>query len=586
MADSRSPPSAGRSEEAPRRKRRGKKPAGSRWLNRLLCFGCCISLVPLCLEWYWTQYYSDPFPKPHEDDPWVRVVDATPPERNIDTSGVQKHWRHHPRHGRQRAGVHSDGGVDDQEAEDDEIVEIKMNGSSSMERPIRMPGEPLDLITVLDAKSTLAAAGTVVGTLSNRTAQATLADLRLAAEKVQVSGSSASLSGSASISSSNILHSSAKEQKTAARFAFDEDELRHYFRQVDAGASNSSVQHAGSKGSGAPSRGSQRLFRAVPGGVHDVMALDISGNMSAFSVDHLTLPNTANSTFVVDATGVLDVGVLGYLNRNLSWVERLTPFRVILVVINRQPTDLATRHLYAAQVLRSWYGLNRMYERTLLIVLSLDGLVEVVVGRQVRLVMSDALGRALATKAMELLKGLASEPATTEPSASRELLRDVAQKLTYHICITVRARTQATAMNMRSLSMFMMLFMVMTITATKQQQARRIAELYGHPYGAGVYSRMSPFLSGGQREEAFWDEFEMGRRGGGLVHARQLAVQREQDPVLFRLHVLQMLLSSRVQNDDTDEEYDELDGEEEVELLSATAGFYEEECRCGSVHRS
>ena len=44
-----------------------------------------------------------------------------------------------------------------------------------------------------------------------------------------------------------------------------------------------------------------------------------------------------NGSYVADPHGFLDQKTIGYLNRNLSWVDRLTPFRVLLVVLPLQP---------------------------------------------------------------------------------------------------------------------------------------------------------------------------------------------------------------------------------------------------------
>ena len=91
----------------------------------------------------------------------------------------------------------------------------------------------------------------------------------------------------------------------------------------------------------------------VPGGVHDIIEGD-GANRSVFSVDGIRPPNVHNGSFVVDMAGALDARALLYLNRNLSWVDQLTPFRVLLLVLPRLPADLAARRLYAMQLMRSW----------------------------------------------------------------------------------------------------------------------------------------------------------------------------------------------------------------------------------------
>lgn len=98
-----------------------------------------------------------------------------------------------------------------------------------------------------------------------------------------------------------------------------------------------------------------------------------------------------------------------------------------------------------------------MLERTALIVMSLDGAVEIIVGHQCKLVLSDAVARHFAVKSMELMSSRIPE----EPSAAKRM-SETAEKLIYYVSFTVRSRTQATAMSMRSMSMFMMVFMMMT----------------------------------------------------------------------------------------------------------------------------
>ncbi|KOO26381.1 hypothetical protein Ctob_012397 [Chrysochromulina tobinii] len=350
-----SAPSTAGPPPATRRKRK-KKPAGSKWLNRLLAIGCCASLIPLGLEFWWSLR-PDHMGKPKKDDPWVRVIDAAPPE---------------------------------------EALRARRNRR-------------------IDAA------------LANRT----------------------------------------------------------------LGANRTSER----RGVG----GMHRIWRTVPGGVHDVIEGE-GDERVVYSVDALLAPTTANGSYVVDPTDALDPLTLTYLNRNLTWVDRLTPFRVVVAVV--------ARRAYATQILRHWYYGTRMYERSALVVLSRDGLVEIAVGRQTRMVFDEVVAHHFAVRAMEMLaRHNASE---TEPS--RALLQETAQKLIFYISFTVRSRTQATVVSMRSMSMFMMFFMMITISATKQQQARRYAELYGYrhdPYGRGFY--LGPGIHG---RADFWEEFESGRRGG------------------------------------------------------------------------
>lgn len=114
---------------ARRRRRRtaGQKPAGSRWLNYLLGLGCLASLFPLWWEYTHGQH-SDVLPQPHRDDPWVRVIDAVEEGQRSEAaaSQSQRKWRHHPRHNKNKtqvsASVNADGGVEDRDDTDEDIL--------------------------------------------------------------------------------------------------------------------------------------------------------------------------------------------------------------------------------------------------------------------------------------------------------------------------------------------------------------------------------------------------------------------------------------------------------------------------------
>ena len=591
--------SAERAGEKRRRKPlRGKKPAGSKWLNRLLALGCCASLVPLGLEWYWTSHHrEDHLPKPHKDDPWVRVIDAAPPEDSLTSSNnVRKRWRHHPRHASTHAKVQADGTFADL---DEEETMGNVNGTAraalaslavaaaaaadaGLESRIPVASEALlSPPPAAAAAATAAAASAASATLATG-ASAAPGGTRGSTAADTTAAAAASAGASTAAESANAT---ATPHVASASHASDDDELRSYFRHVDAAtaprarsgangttAGGSTFRSAGLGGRAAGSAGGQRLFRAVPGGIHDIIEGD-GPNATTFSVEGIRAPMLLNGSYVADPHGFLDQKTIGYLNRNLSWVDRLTPFRVLLVVLPLQPRDWNARRLYAAQLIRHWYGMNRMYDRTALIVLSRDGLVEISVGRQCRMVFSEAIARHFASRAIDLLASRNGPNATgTEPSYT--LFSETAQKLVFYVSFTVRSRTQATALSMRSMSMFMMLFMMMTITVTKQQQARRYAEMYGtYPYGGGLYG--SSRLYGGND---FWDEFEMGRRGGRDPFVNQLA---EREEAFFRMHILSMLLSQRghavEEEDDEDEDEDFDEEEEEALLLQAQQSFYEEE---------
>ena len=91
-------------------RRRKRRPAGSRWLNRLLALGCLASLLPLYYEY--TRGHDtrdDMLPPPPRDDPWVRVIDASTPARTKGNARTE--WSHHPRH-RLRADVRTNGRIE------------------------------------------------------------------------------------------------------------------------------------------------------------------------------------------------------------------------------------------------------------------------------------------------------------------------------------------------------------------------------------------------------------------------------------------------------------------------------------------
>ena len=530
------PPVAGAPSAAgaPRRKKK-KRPAGSKWLNRLLALGCLASLSPLVFEIYQSRRTA-PLAKPHKNDEWVRVIDAAPPDEALNSgagaAGVRKRFRHHPRHGRSSVRVGGDGTAVDADEGTDGEEQLEHAGSLEERLRARAANASLPLHDV--ASRVNAAAAAAPGTHASIAAEAGAPPRSIMA---------AASTPSADNATATPVHRGEGS---------DEDDLRHYFRQVDrATAGSARAGPAGAAGlAGTPlgrlnRTAPSRLWRTIPGGVHDIIE-GVGGNQSVFSVDGIPHPALLNGSYLVDRVGVLDQATLNYANRNLTWVDRLTPFRVLLLVLRRQPKEWASRHLYAQQLLRHWYGGSRMLERTTLIVMSLDGAVEIVVGHQCKLVLSDGVARHFSIKAMELLSPvLRSETADDSPpsEAVRQKFIDTTQKLVYYVSFTVRSRTQATAMSMRSMSMFMMMFMMMTIVATKQQQARRYAELYAlDPYGRHQYGA-SPFMMahrglhvGARRsafeDESFWDDFETGRSG-----RMQQSSDRAHADAFFRLQV-------------------------------------------------
>ena len=74
----------------------------------------------------------------------------------------------------------------------------------------------------------------------------------------------------------------------------------------------------------------------------------------------------------------------------MSMMDRTTPFRLLLVVVERLPHDAGARRLFGRSLLRHWYGTSRMFDRTSLLLISRDGMVDVVVGAKCRPLLRDA----------------------------------------------------------------------------------------------------------------------------------------------------------------------------------------------------
>ena len=91
----------------------------------------------------------------------------------------------------------------------------------------------------------------------------------------------------------------------------------------------------------------------MPGTVKDVVEGE-GANASVFSVVDVPQPAPANGSYVSDASGLISPTALLYLNRNMSLMERSTPFRVLLVVMARLPRDAGARRLFGRSLLRHW----------------------------------------------------------------------------------------------------------------------------------------------------------------------------------------------------------------------------------------
>ena len=145
------------------------------------------------------------------------------------------------------------------------------------------------------------------------------------------------------------------------------------------------------------------MWRVVPGGVSDI--IEGSGaNKTTYSVLDVPSPSTLNGSYVSDAAHILSPTALRYINRNLTIIDRMTPFRVVLLITDRLPKDTWARQKFGVNLLRHWFVPTRTFERSTLLMLSMEGYVEVVVGPRARMVMNDAVAHHFAQKATELLR--------------------------------------------------------------------------------------------------------------------------------------------------------------------------------------
>ena len=86
----------------------------------------------------------------------------------------------------------------------------------------------------------------------------------------------------------------------------------------------------------------------MPGTVKDVVEGE-GPNASVFSVLDVPQPTPANGSYVSDASGLISPTALLYLNRNISLMERSTPFRVLLVVMARPAYSVVASHAWQAR---------------------------------------------------------------------------------------------------------------------------------------------------------------------------------------------------------------------------------------------
>ena len=356
----------------------------------------------------------------------VRVIDATLPEKEkLGTTKVKTVHRHHPRHAH-HARVRADGSVADEDAgeEDDEAEE---------EQVVAVLHEEAVAAGVIDGDEDFDANVSVVVVArppadGSAAAASAAADPSAAAAASQPPASvppqAAALAAAASSSDAPAkspatgpryekkhamgstggeYYEQAAAQARADADADADDEALRYLRQADqaaartrasgrtsAGSSSSSFSAGGGGADarrrpnatttlGGGGRASSSLWKVVPGTVKDVVE-GFGENATVYSVDEVPAPDVYNGSYVSDPSGALSRLARLYLNRNMSLMERTTPFRVVLAVVRKLPRDAGARRLYGRSLLRHWYGTSRTFERTNLLLISLDGYADVIVG--------------------------------------------------------------------------------------------------------------------------------------------------------------------------------------------------------------
>lgn len=286
-------PSEGPAAARPRRKKpTGKRPAGSRWLNRLLALGCCASMLPLGFEWYWSRHPHH-LEKPRKDDPWVRVIDAAPPEEALSSS-VKKRWKHHPRHEKRHANVGADGLAIDLDEDEDGVAS---NASARAASPLSAAGSASDELPALKSKGSERAADASAG---SREGPGGGTQPGVGATAVAPNGTDAGVGTTSRLK---------RTDGGAVGGDDDDDDIRSYLRQVDRSTVSNRSASGGSRGFGSSmggrggGSGVHRMWRVVPGGVHDIV--EGSGeNQTVFTTEGFRPPETRNGSYVIDHAAV------------------------------------------------------------------------------------------------------------------------------------------------------------------------------------------------------------------------------------------------------------------------------------------
>ena len=391
-------------DERPRRRRKRKMPAGSRWLNYLMALGCLACLVPLYFEFRHAPLNK--LPKPKHDDEWIRVISADAPA--AAKGNYTTRFRHHPRHGRRDVRVAADGAA--QPVDGDGDADADADAVDDVDAARRAAGD------AYAAKRAKAAAAAAPATAAANSPPPPPPPPPLA--------SSPPLAAAA-----NASHANSTVEIDAESEALSE--LRAADRKAGPAAAAAAAVAAAQRA------GSAKLWKVIPGAVKDIIEGE-GPNATVYHVTGHAAPNHRNGTYVIDETGEVSPTALGWLNRNLTILDRITPFRVVVAVLPKLPADEGARRAFARSLLRHWYGtpqMARFYDMTTLLLLSSNGYAHVEVAPRSRQAMHDSLARQFAQKAMEVLR----QPPTPKGQAPR--VEECAVKLVFYVIFTLRSRS-------------------------------------------------------------------------------------------------------------------------------------------------
>jgi len=236
----------------------------------------------------------------------------------------------------------------------------------------------------------------------------------------------------------------------------------------------------------------------------------------------------------------------------------------VVLVVGSLPKDTWSRKVYGANLLRHWYASARLFERTSLLMLSTEGVVEVVVAPRCTELLRDNVAKHFTMTAMDLMRLPEAMRAAGDPMRGLSRFDECALKLVFYVSFMIRSRATLSMLSMRLLSMCMMLFMFMTMTVQRRQQFHRYEMYYAGRYGDGGPFRRRPTLFQPihlDERDDFWDQFETGRLG---YHAEREAARSRTHMVLQLLAIDQMLTRMNGnRGGEYEDEYEEGDFEDQ-----------------------